>query len=121
MVVCFEYPCGVAIILTHPVKEYEYFDAYKTDGIIEDFLRYLIPDPSPLYDHVELSVDAIPANEIKFTELAKPKVLIHTWLAWQEDPGYPYGLAITAKFLDPDVPEAKTFVDWLNRLYLLTP
>lgn len=34
MVVCFEYPNGVAIILKNPVKDYEYLDDYKTDGQI---------------------------------------------------------------------------------------
>ena len=34
MVVCFEYPHGVAIILKRPVKDYEYLEDYKTDGRI---------------------------------------------------------------------------------------
>src|SRR5436190_24268592 len=28
------------------------------------------------------------------------KALIHTWLAWQEKPGRPLGLAITARYFD---------------------
>jgi hypothetical protein len=34
MLVCFEYPSGVSIILKHPVKEYLYLDSYMTDGIV---------------------------------------------------------------------------------------
>ena len=93
----------------------------RIPGIIEDFLDYLVPKPSPLFDHVINSVDTIPESEKRFTDLAKPKVLIHTWLAWQERPGCPYGTAILAKFLDPNVPEARAFIDWLNRLYNETP
>jgi len=34
MVVCFEYPHGVGIVLNHTVKNYEYLEDYKTDGRI---------------------------------------------------------------------------------------
>jgi hypothetical protein len=89
----------------------------QTQGILEDFLRFLVPTGSRLFDHVESSIGAIPAGEVRFSELAKPKAVIHTWLAWQEEPGKPLGTAITAKYLDPDVPQVDILVSWLNRLY----
>ena len=57
------------------------------------------PQPDALFDHVNSSVDSIPA--IRFSLNDKPKAVIHTWLAWQKEPGKPYGTAITARFLDP--------------------
>ena len=89
----------------------------RTGGIMEDFLRFLIPQPSPLLDHVERSVAAIPEAERRFRPVAKPKATIHTWLAWQREPGMPLGRAISARFLDPDVSQVDFLVDWLMRLF----
>ncbi len=89
----------------------------QSAGILESFLRFLVPAGSGLFDHVESSVAAIPDSELRFSQLAKPKALIHTWLAWQEEPGRPLGLAITARYLDPDVTQVDVLVSWLNRLY----
>ena len=76
----------------------------KTHGILENFLRFLVPQPNALFDHVTKNVETIPAR--RFSQLDEPKAIIHTWLAWQEEPGKPFGTAITARFLDADVPEA---------------
>jgi hypothetical protein len=91
----------------------------RSDGILEDFLRFLIPAKgTKLMGHVESSVSTIPDGERQFGPLAEPKAIIHTWLAWQEEPGKPLGTAITARYLDPEVPEVDTLVNWLRRLYL---
>lgn len=89
----------------------------KSQGILEDFLRFLIPSDSLLFDHVSSSVAAIPDGEKRFTALAEPKALIHTWLAWQEEPGKPLGTSITARYLDPDVAQVDILIDWLKRLF----
>ena len=89
----------------------------QTKGILEDFLRFLLPARSPLFDHIATSVATIPAGERRFSQLAEPKVLIHTWLAWQEEPGKPLGTAITARYLDPAVAQVDVLVSWLNRLF----
>ena len=88
----------------------------KTPGILEDFLRFLIPNqPNPLFAHAERSVATVP--ERRFGENDTPKALIHTWLAWQNEPGKPYGTAITARFLDSRLPEAQALAGWLGRLF----
>jgi hypothetical protein len=46
-----------------------------------------------------------------------PKALIHTWLAWQRNPGQPMGQAITAQPLDRNEALARAFVAWLNALF----
>ena len=89
----------------------------QSEGILENFLRFLVPDGSALFRHVESSVAAIPAGERRFSDLAAPKAIIHTWLAWQEEPGKPLGTAITARYLDPDVAQVDVLVSWLNRLF----
>lgn len=89
----------------------------RTNGILEDFLRFLVPADSPLFAHVEKSVASIPPDECRFSDLAKPKATLHTWLAWQAEPGKPLGTAITAKYLDASVPQAADFVHWLRQLF----
>jgi hypothetical protein len=89
----------------------------RNTGILENFLRFLVPVGSPLFDHVTASIASIPKGEVRFGKLDEPKAVIHTWLAWQEEPGNPLGTAITARYLDPDVPEVNVLVTWLNRLY----
>ena len=89
----------------------------RTNGTLEDFLRFLVPQPTILFDHVRNSVAAIPEGERRFKPLDEPKAIIHTWLAWQKEPGRPFGTAITARFLDPNVPEVDVLVAWLKRLF----
>jgi hypothetical protein len=67
--------------------------------------------------HAALSVDGIPDGERLFSEPDEIKAIIHTWLAWQKEPGKPFGTAITAKFLDPNVAQADVLVGWLKRLF----
>lgn len=88
-----------------------------TNGILEDFLRFLVPAPNPLLDHAKQSVAGIPDGHRLFATKDDPKALIHTWLAWQEEPGKPFGTAITARYLDADVPQVTIFINWLRRLF----
>ena len=89
----------------------------QTSGILEDFLHFLVPQPNILFDHAKASVAAIPEGERRFKQLAEPKAVIHTWLAWQEEPRRPFGTAISACFLDPSVTEVDVLADWLKRLF----
>ena len=89
----------------------------QTSGILEDFLRFLVPQPNILFHHAKVSVATIPEGERRFKQLDEPKAVIHTWLAWQEEPGRPFGTAISACFLDPNVPEVDVLATWLKRLF----
>lgn len=89
----------------------------QTRGILEDFMRFLVPEGSRLFDHVKSSVTAIPEGERRFNQRAEPKAIIHTWLAWQEEPGKPLGTAITARYLDPGVAQVDDLVFWLTQLF----
>lgn len=89
----------------------------RAQGTLEDFLRFLVPIGSRLFDHVNLSVKTIPKGELRFRKSDTSKAIIHTWLAWQKTPGKPLGTAITARYLDPAVPQVDVLVSWLNRLF----
>jgi len=85
-------------------------------GILEDFLLFLVPHHDDLRVHAETSVASIPGQR-RFSDLNKTKALIHTWLAWQEEPGKPFGQAISARYLDPNLPAGNIFADWLQRTF----
>jgi hypothetical protein len=88
-------------------------------GILEDFIAHLIPEGDLLASRVEACLQEIEREGLNYYNLAhRAKAFIHTWLAWQENPGLPMGQAITAHVLDPNEPLAVTFVDWLNRLFV---
>lgn len=86
-------------------------------GILEDFLHFLVPNGDGLLAHVDQSIKSIPPEHIKFLDLNKPKARIHTWLAWQEEPGKPFGVAISARYLNPNLPAADIFANWLHRTF----
>ncbi|BAC91019.1 gsl3078 [Gloeobacter violaceus PCC 7421] len=52
-----------------------------------------------------------------FKEVHRSKAVIHTYLAWCDEPGYPLGKAITSQSLQPQTSIARKFTDWLVRLF----
>jgi hypothetical protein len=89
----------------------------QVPGILEDFIQFLIPDNDELWPRARGCVASIPEEERRFSDVAIPKAEIHTWLACQEKPGQPLGIAITAKYLDCNAPHAIALVDWARRLF----
>lgn len=87
----------------------------QLDGTLEDFLKFLVPDGDVLLPYAGQVLDNLP--DTRFTSPHRPKALMHTWLAWQNEPGKPYGQAISAKYLNTDLPMAKTFANWLRRTF----
>ncbi len=100
----------------------------QSPGMLEDFIRFLVPDQDKLWQRAQNCVDKISMTELSFDTTKKDvqgkkawstKATLHTWLAWQEYPGQPMGLAITEKFLNAESPHAKTFIEWFRKLFNL--
>ena len=89
-------------------------------GALEDFLKDLIDDSDPLLRHAEKSTAEAKARGARFPEKYSKKALVHSWLAWQEEPGRPYGVAIKARYLRDDSDAAERFVAWFGRVFGLT-
>ncbi len=96
----------------------------KTKGILEDFIirmRHDNEDNQRLWGHVEHSINTLPDGP-RFDEskdLAKAQVA--TWLAWQEEPGHPMGLAVSMGYVDAHSETVDDFINWLKRLFQLQP
>lgn len=86
-------------------------------GMIEDFLRDLIEAGDPLLPRAQAAVGNIPMDERRFSPAVLSKAELHTWLAWQAEPGSSLGLAITRKYLDLDRGQGGAFVRWLTGLF----
>jgi len=86
-------------------------------GILEKFLELLVPPGDKLFKYTENCLNNIPADIRLFRDVDIPKAKIHTWLAWQEEPGKPLGQSITRKVLRAESPTCQQIVSWLKRLY----
>ena len=78
----------------------------RLSGELEDFVQLLVPATDTLWPRAEQVVQDIPLAEQLFPAHDRMKAMMHTWLAWQHEPGRPMGQAITKRFLDPDAPSA---------------
>jgi hypothetical protein len=88
-------------------------------GYLETFLTHLVPENSKSWEHAKNSVAALEEKPfIKTNVNHTTKAEIHTFLAWQEEPGKPFGQSITAKYLQTDNPQCANFVNWLKRLFV---
>jgi hypothetical protein len=85
-------------------------------GTLETFAERLIPASDELWPMARATVAGIPAASQRFTAAHTRKAEIHTYLAWQQDPGTPLGLAVTKRYFDAHTSAATEFVDWLRRL-----
>lgn len=95
----------------------------QISGMLEDFLEFLVPDKdeNPIWVKAAKCSQEV-LNEIeaekRFSETHLSKAKIHAYLAWQTEPGKPFGTAITAKYLQAENPRCQNFVEWLNRLFV---
>lgn len=92
----------------------------KLVGKIENFIRLLVStEKENLWQIVENTVNAIPNEEKLFADKDIIKAQVHTFLAWQDEPGRPMGESITRRYFQTDAPEALNFVEWIRRLFEL--
>lgn len=87
-------------------------------GMLEDFVSFLVPRNDSLWDRVHRCIEGIPEADRRFAAAHLIKAQLHTWLAWQTDPGTPLGLAITKRYLEADSPHAQRLMTWIRRLFV---
>ena len=85
-------------------------------GAVEDFLKDLIEEADPLLSHAESATGTARELGARFGDADARKAVLHAWLAWQRNPGRPYGVAIKARFFRHDSDAAMRFVAWFGRL-----
>lgn len=88
----------------------------ETSGMLEDFCAELA-SPKSLAFARECVEQARSMNITTFKNVHLSKAVIHTYLAWHDEPGSPLGRAITKQALQPNTSIAETFISWLTRLF----
>lgn len=85
-------------------------------GSVEDFCLQLVEaDDLRVVDRaVELGEES---GVARFKPDHRSKALIHTYLAWQDEPGKPMGQSITGGRLHSETPSVDVFVEWLRHLF----
>ena len=92
----------------------------RRSGDLEEFLTDLVDREDPLLQLAETSTRAAREQGARFPVPHQRKAVLHTWLAWQERPGVPYGTAIKARYLSHDSAAAQAFVAWFRRVFEAT-
>jgi hypothetical protein len=90
----------------------------SSPGALEDFLGEMVPPDDPCWSYAgEAAVEARNRGA-RCPEKHHKKSQLHTWLAWQEDPGNPFGTAIRSQAFRIDGDLAGRFVTWFRRLFV---
>jgi hypothetical protein len=90
----------------------------NSNGMLEDFVSFLIPHEDKLLPVVHSTLNDIESRQLnKYSTIHKSKAVIHTWLAWQEEPGKPLGTSITKRYLSANDATCHDFVQWMKTLF----
>ena len=85
-------------------------------GMLEDFCADLADRES--FEFADQCVtEAQERSLTNFNDIHRSKAVIHTYLAWQDEPGQPLGQAITTHSLKPETYIAQSFTGWLRTLF----
>lgn len=88
------------------------------NGMLEDFMSFLVPKDDKLLPIVNQTLENIENQNLNpYSLIHKSKVVIHSWLACQADPGTPMGQSITKKYLSTDEETCKKLTNWLAELF----
>jgi hypothetical protein len=96
-------------------------DNVTSFGALEDFVRTLVPQNDLIFPLAEKSTKQAQGLGAHFSDKDRIKAELHAWLAWQEEPGRPFGVAIKARYFEARSDVADLFVEWFKRLFLSNP
>lgn len=92
----------------------------KRTGQLEHFLETLVKEGDPILPHARtVTNQAKHSHGAVFPEAKLTNAVLHAWLAWQKEPGLPFGTAIRAKYFRHDARVADKFVRWFRRVFEL--
>jgi len=108
------------LIASHPVTKRRFgiwiMPNNQDPGTVEELLLGCLDAEDDLVKYAHTAVEEARRLGARVKEQYLPKARLHTWLAWQEEPGKPYGVAIRANYIVPHVPDAVAFAKWCRRL-----
>jgi hypothetical protein len=90
----------------------------SSPGALENFLGKLVPADDPRWAYADEVVVEARRRGARCQEKDHTKSVLHTWLAWQQEPGLPFGIALKAEIFEKDSEEARRFVAWFRSLFV---
>lgn len=89
----------------------------KSRGMLETFLLFLAPTENSLVKYAKKASKAAQRIGAPYKSVHSEKAYIHTWLAWQDEPGAQLAQAVKKQLLNPASPHAVPFVNWFRGLF----
>lgn len=89
----------------------------STSGMMEDFIGWLVPQNDLLWPMAGDVVQKVIERDRRFRKSYTSKACIHTWLAWQKDPGTSLGMSINKRYVDVSASHAQQFITWIRKLF----
>lgn len=90
----------------------------RDPGDLETFLEGLVPMTSQDWLWAGEATKMAQTKGALYRKVHARKAHLHTWLAWGDPPGNPYGTAIEATQLNDASPAADAFIIWFKELFL---
>jgi hypothetical protein len=90
----------------------------SSPGTLESFLSGLVPPDHPAWAYAGEATTEARKRGARCLEKDHLKSTLHTWLAWQEEPGLPFGTALRTGVFETESETARRFVGWFNRLFV---
>jgi hypothetical protein len=88
-------------------------------GRLEDLCIQMIPAGDGLWPLAQSAVATAKASgHWHLSDVKQQKAEIHTWLAWQDEPGTPLGMAVGNGWLAHDSKAAISFLAWMRRVFI---
>jgi hypothetical protein len=93
----------------------------EKEGMLEDFLMEMAEESNykgGIQYAKECVENAKEKNFTSFKDTHKSKSVVHTYLAWHDEPSFTFGKAITKQEgFNPNTPLVQNFIDWLKNLF----
>jgi hypothetical protein len=86
-------------------------------GMLEHFVAFLVPAADDLWPLTTEALALVPEDRRRYAPRQAAKARLHTWLAWQAEPGTRLGQAVTKRYLSVEPEAAQRFAGWLDRLF----
>jgi hypothetical protein len=87
-------------------------------GALEEFLGRLVRPDHPIWPYANEATQEARQRGARCLEKDHAKSMLYAWLAWQEEPGRPFGIALKSGLFDTNGEEALRFVAWFKRLFV---
>ena len=97
----------------------------EKEGMLEDFLMEMAEESNykgGIQYAKECVENAKEKNFTSFKDTHKSKSVVHTYLAWHDEPSFTFGKAITKQEgFNPNTPLVQDFINWLRNLFEILP